>query len=271
MLAESPIGSVVAAGAMRKESAQDWPYMRILGKYALVLLRAGAGFYEDLQHGRVRLRAGAVLLLTPDVGHRYGPELAGDVWDERWVIFSGPVFDLWRRRGVLPVARPVLTVDAPSAWAARLEALLVSARTTAPERQLDVVIAFQQYLADLLAAGDANAGEPPPAWLREACRLMAEAGTVDVDLRDIAASVGMGYESFRKQFRVRAGKSPGRYLSQVVINQACEQLYAGERSIKEIAAALGFCNEFHFSRRFKQLTGQAPSHFSRRVRATRPA
>lgn len=32
-------------------------------------------------------------------------------------------------------------------------------------------------------------------------------------------------------------------------------------SDKQIAAELGFCDEFHFSRRFKQITGRSPRAF----------
>ena len=43
--------------------------------------------------------------------------------------------------------------------------------------------------------------------------------------------------------------------------RACELLADGELTGRQIAAALGFNDEFHFSRRFHQITGRTPSQF----------
>ena len=99
----------------------------------------------------------------------------------------------------------------------------------------------------------------------EAFRLLAQEPTMHVDVQAVARELGMSYETFRKKFRAYTGKAPGRYVSQIVANRACELLYAGNMSVKEVAATLGFCNEFHFSRRFKAITGQSPSRFAGRV------
>jgi AraC-like DNA-binding protein len=55
------------------------------------------------------------------------------------------------------------------------------------------------------------------------------------------------------------------------IDRACELLSNQRTTIKEAAAATGFCDEFHFSRRFKQITGESPMHFRQRVLATASA
>jgi len=46
----------------------------------------------------------------------------------------------------------------------------------------------------------------------------------------------------------------------------CEDLLQDRRlTIKQIADACGFCDEFHFAKRFKELTGLTPAQFRHRL------
>jgi AraC-like DNA-binding protein len=47
------------------------------------------------------------------------------------------------------------------------------------------------------------------------------------------------------------------------IDAACAMLQQPGPTMRDIAASLGFSDEFHFSRRFKQITGMSPREFRR--------
>jgi AraC-like DNA-binding protein len=61
--------------------------------------------------------------------------------------------------------------------------------------------------------------------------------------------------------------APHRYRQSRVMDQACQLLCTTHRTISEIAANLGFCDEFHFSRSFKKITGKSPSTFRSKILA----
>ena len=82
-------------------------------------------------------------------------------------------------------------------------------------------------------------------------------------LEDIARGAGLSYESFRKKFRAVTGVSPARYRNRMVIDHARKMIYEERLSNKELADRLGFCDEFHFSRRFRETTGRTPGEFRR--------
>jgi AraC-like DNA-binding protein len=82
----------------------------------------------------------------------------------------------------------------------------------------------------------------------------------------IARSFGLSYETFRKEFARRAGQPPARYRLHRRIEQARILMKERNLSNKQIAETLGFCDEFHFSRRFHQVTGQNTRAFRRTMR-----
>ena len=45
-------------------------------------------------------------------------------------------------------------------------------------------------------------------------------------------------------------------------------LVHSDQAVAEIADGLGFCDPFHFSKRFKRLTGESPSDYRRQLRQT---
>ena len=98
---------------------------------------------------------------------------------------------------------------------------------------------------------------PKESWLIEAAAaLEAEHGE---QLSAIAKTLGFSYETFRKKFKSRYGVSPHQYRQRYLMQKACTLLLNRRLSVKETAAALGFCDEFHFSRLFKKVTGRPPS------------
>lgn len=53
------------------------------------------------------------------------------------------------------------------------------------------------------------------------------------------------------------------------IESTCRELATSEAPIVEIALAAGFCDQSHFTRTFKRLTGIAPSQYREALRAAK--
>ncbi len=79
-----------------------------------------------------------------------------------------------------------------------------------------------------------------------------------MSVSELAAMMGLGREHFTREFRRDLGLSPMRWLHRRLIQRASAALVAGAR-VKQVAADLGFGDEFYFSRFFKARTGLAPS------------
>jgi AraC-like DNA-binding protein len=214
------------------------------------------------------LSAGDAVLVFPEIAHAYGPR--DDEWTQIYVVFSGPQFDLWRRRKLLRPDHPVWRLGAVDYWQQRLFDVV---QPEPHERRGGPLRAFGRFLSvmsEMIAADNDNANVPDrDAWLEKSFSLLGNRGANGwLTPQEVAHDVGLSYENFRKRFGQLSGESPGQYQKRRRLEWACAVIYQGQHSIKQIADELGFCDVFHFSKAFKQVIGVTPSEYRRRVVGT---
>ncbi|GHU75312.1 hypothetical protein AGMMS49992_19020 [Clostridia bacterium] len=73
---------------------------------------------------------------------------------------------------------------------------------------------------------------------------------------------------FRKIFAEKYGIPPMRYIKEKRIDQAKILLQSGLSSVAGVAEAVGYSSIYHFSRAFKESTGETPTEYSRRMQAS---
>ncbi len=201
-------------------------------------------------------RAGDLLFVYPGVPHGYGPG-PGEKWSELYVVFNGPVFEAWRQRGLLNVDHAMQRLEPISRWLPRLEAVVGRGLPDNATGMLQRVCRLQQFLADIIQQPETK-DEPVP-WLETAMRELVDGPGIAPAA--IAEKLGLSYETFRKEFARRTGCPPARYRMKRLIEQAGVLMMERHLSNKELAETLGFCDEFHFSRRFREATGKSPRQF----------
>lgn len=261
------LGGVALAGHLRTSAGLPRRPMRVLGSYAVVYLLDGSGRFADGTGFATSVSAGDLLVLFPDIPHSYGPGDSGH-WSELYIVFDGPVFDLWRRAGLLDPARPVRHLEPVDQWAKAWTEILSPQPQPGLRAALAEICRLQTVLAEALTEPDQPNPEHPDdqRWLARATALLDADTRREVPLEDIAARLGYSYHGFRKRFRRLVGMSPAKYRGILSIDRACELMADGTQSDRAIATELGYCDEFHFSHRFKEITGRTPRQF----RATLP-
>lgn len=101
--------------------------------------------------------------------------------------------------------------------------------------------------------------------LREAVAYMhAHLGEV-ISLPDLAAVTDLSTYHFARSFKASVGVSPHRYLTAMRLEKARLLLATTNRSVTEIALALGFDTPSHFATAFRAGVGVTPSAFRRRA------
>ena len=265
----SPLGGVTSAGFVPGSTYGAGPG-RIYGQYALVYVLEGDAFYSDARGVRQDIGPGDMILVFPDLAHTYGPKGSG-VWTTLWLSFSGKLFDLWRKQGLLDDRKPVYHLEPVDVWFRRLDAILGIARQegyAAPPADyappLLEICRLQLLLAEIVSgAGRQTAYQDDLRWASRACALLDSTLAAETGWKKIAQQLGATPETFRKRFTRLVGHPPARYRMRRLVDRACELMQERRLTDKQIADALGFCDEFYFSRRFKQITGTSPRAFRR--------
>src|SRR5215211_1478690 len=101
---DAGVGRWLLAGTIR--GGRGVPAMRVLPSYAAVAVLRGPADYMDADGSRMVAHTGDVILVRPGVPHRYGAR-GGATWDERYVVFDGPLFDVCLAGGVFARTSPV--------------------------------------------------------------------------------------------------------------------------------------------------------------------
>lgn len=260
----NPLGKITVAGlGVFQKKALFEP--RIFGQYALVYILDGKGRYWDANGQEQDLGPGDAIFVFPELEHIYNP-VKGQSWVTTFICFEGPVFDLWRSTGILDSRRPVHHLEPVDVWGRRIESILGPARRTGFAPPLLEVCRLQELLAAIWSGeGQAQIYQDDLRWAQRACSLIeAELGG-DVDWHRVAHQFGLTLEGFRKRFTRLTDQTPAYYLMGRRIDRACEFMQQGGFTDKEIADRLGFCDEYYFSRRFKEITGKSPRTFRKNL------
>jgi AraC family transcriptional regulator len=132
-------------------------------------------------------------------------------------------------------------------------------------------LAMEGLALELLAAAgrrpEPAAGRAPPAWLRRARDLLNDRCAENLGLEDVAREVGVHpahlARTFRRHFRCTAGD----YQRRARVGRARQLLAASDTPLAEVALALGYADQSHFTAAFRRLTGVTPGAFRKASRA----
>lgn len=103
-------------------------------------------------------------------------------------------------------------------------------------------------------ANNASKGNPPLLALEYIHRSFQSA----IDIDALAQMEHMSCTSFRTAFRQHTGVSPNEYIIGLRISAACQLLSQTDKSVSDIAADIGYPDQYYFSRIFRKKMGISP-------------
>jgi AraC-like DNA-binding protein len=200
-------------------------------------------------------RAARTALLLDDQRLRTGVSL--------WSLFERDE-GLFRRKEKTDVATRLIIAGSNETWPALV---------TPPESSLGAwqnptsAALHTRPRLDLLAslrqptpAPQARGGLPPGAMRRVREYVDAHLGE-SMDLAELAAIAGLSVFHFARQFKQSAGVTPHHYLVRRRVERAQDLLARTDLSLSEIALAVGFSDQSHLARHFRQMLGTTPREF----------
>ncbi|WP_265443097.1 helix-turn-helix transcriptional regulator [Flexivirga meconopsidis] len=131
---------------------------------------------------------------------------------------------------------------------------------------------FEEYVVGTLFITHAAEEDPPrrgdgllPGALRRALREIDERAHEPLVLADLCMAAGVSRRTLQRAFERHLGTTPLRYLNQVRLERARQDLRAGRSAVTvaEVAARWGFGNPGRFSRAYAERFGELPGESKR--------
>ncbi|WP_116473008.1 helix-turn-helix domain-containing protein [Zobellella maritima] len=242
------------------------PYWVVLhiteGAYGCVLA-------QHETHTHFRAGPGEVLLVPAGIQHQL-------TVDEPTTADGLHVhFTLFRTIDVLSYYRiPVTVSDDKAALIGRATAELAMATENNQHNNLTGVArrhsCAYQFLQLLLGISNAIPGKDKQLFrikrLHTAMAYIDEHLDQNIRVTRLAELCSLSRNRFSELFKDVLGQPPAQYVAQKRLDKSMSLLVHSELPIAGIADSLGFCDQFHFSKWFKNATGDSPREYRHKIR-----
>ena len=121
-----------------------------------------------------------------------------------------------------------------------------------------VVLLFERYGDSQHKVSEASC----PRAVKRAIEFLQARASDHISLEDASHASGVGMFHLIRLFQKHLGLTPHAYLTQVRIARSRQLLELGQ-PVAQVALDVGFADQAHFTRRFKQLTGTTPALYAR--------
>jgi AraC family transcriptional regulator len=105
-----------------------------------------------------------------------------------------------------------------------------------------------------------------PPWLKKCIDELAKKAPLAPSLRQLATLAELHPTHLVRSFGHHLGQTPGEYIRARRVSRACELLSKKTCGLAEVALACGFCDQAHFGRVFRVITGETPGQYRNRWR-----
>ena len=190
-------------------------------------------------------------------------------WEYVWIEFDG-----LRAKEIIEIAG--LTRDTP-VYHARSKDLrenmkeellyIVEHGSESPFHLIGHLYLFIDYLSRSSASLRlSQEGRVRDFYIKEALTYIEQNFQNDISVEGIAEFCGLNRSYFGRIFKETVGRSPQEFLLNYRMVKASELLKLTDLSIGDVANAVGYPNQLHFSRAFKNVYGASPREWRNKNR-----
>ncbi|HIW41873.1 MAG TPA: AraC family transcriptional regulator [Candidatus Mediterraneibacter vanvlietii] len=182
-------------------------------------------------------------------------------WEYVWIEFDG-----LRAREIIEIAG--LSADSPVYHATSKDLrenmknemlYLAEHGQDSPFHLIGHLYLFIDYLSRSAATMKLSSkGKVRDFYIKEALNYIEQNFQNDITVEGIAAFCGLNRTYFGRIFKETVGKSPQEFLLSYRMTKAAELLKLTALSVNDIGNAVGYPNQLHFSRAFKNVYGVPP-------------
>jgi AraC family transcriptional regulator of arabinose operon len=222
----------------------------------------GRGWCE-LGGQRHELQAGDLLVVPPETPHVYGAD-EEHPWTIPWVHATGANVGLFLSELGVSLEHPVIYLgEDPQLLALFEEVLAILEHGYAPAQLLHASQALAHLLGVMIWRRQQKwRGVPDPRQkINQSIAYMKQHLEKPLHVSTLAALANLSPSHYTALFKQHTGYAPIEYLIRLRMHWACQLLDTTSLTVKEIAANLGYEDQFYFSRLFKAVNEVSPTEY----------
>lgn len=235
----------------------DGHKMRILGQYSVVGIAKGHGTVVSAKMGKKEIKAGDVILVTPDEGLLYFTDDRD--FQCKWIIWRGDETKDLLKMGMLWNLNKLIHDVCQYVDIAyrQLVPLMNSERTSVVLQRKTIIL----NLINNLYGGKPENQEQGDV-MEKIIEFLSTNFYQELNVDNIAEKFCLSSGYFRRLFRKVTKQSPHEFITNLRISYA-QQLISSNESIKKTAQLVGYSDQLYFMRVFKKATGLTVKQYSR--------
>ena len=218
------------------------------------------------------VHGGMGFLIEPGQINTYYADRA-DPWEYTWIEFDGmKVKEILETAG-LSSESPVYTPKSEQAGNTLKDELLYL--VTCHKKTSYHLIGHLFLIMDALLSGSAakrktQNGKRTQFYTNEAITFISSNYSFPITVEDMANQLNLDRSYFGKIFKDTMGQSPQEFLIRYRMSKAAELLKTTDLSVKDISIKVGYPNQLHFSRAFKNIYGLSPRSYRQNTKIIKP-
>lgn len=235
---------------------------RVLSEYQIVYISKGKGVFTSESTKKTNITKGQVIFLFPGQWHTYCPsEETG--WNEYYIGFEGKIIDDIVANGFISPENQILDVGVTEDIVNLFSTAIKIAKEDKTAAQQNLAGITFNILGSLLSLAQNRNFESKETVqkIERAKVIMIENVHKHIDIKGIAANLGISYSLFRKSFKEYTGYAPAQYFQELKLRKAKELLAETNNSIKEISYELSFSSYEYFLSFFKKRVKFTPLEY----------
>lgn len=239
------------------------PYIRNHFLFHYVISGKGTLYVDNGEKGisEYHLHEGMGFLIEPEQINTYFADQK-DPWEYTWVEFSGLKAKEILDMAGLSTASPVFVPSSPQAGQILKEELLHLASSQSGTSSLHL-IGHLYLVMDAILTGSASRnriqnGKRSQFYTDEAITFISQNYALPITVEDMALRLNLDRSYFGKIFKETMGLPPQEFLIRYRMSRAAELLKTTGLPVREISGRVGYPNQLHFSRAFKNVYGVSP-------------
>jgi len=204
------------------------------------------------------LKPNSYIIIPKNTAHRYTSSIVNP-WSIYWVHFGGLAADAVFKRYAESDGQLARAVPYDVSRIDLFEKIYAMVEHSFHERELEASnLYLQHFITSLVYYKELNPLADETDSVSLSIAYMKKNIGKKLLITDLAAQRGLSVSHYSRLFSKKTGSSPINYFNLLKIQGSCQYLYFTDHSIKEIAATMGFDDQYYFSRLFSKLIGMSP-------------